>query len=180
MSSIIISGDTSGTATIQAPSVAGTPTLTLPTTSGTIALTSQLPVAGPAFSAYQTSGVSLSSGVYSKVLFQAEEFDTANCYDTSTSKFTPNVAGYYQFNYVLNVSGGTVYRTQLAIYKNGSKVKAVRDASATAGDIENGSVLIYANGSTDYFEFYAYCGGAGATWPGIADTYAQGFLARAA
>jgi hypothetical protein len=36
MSSITISGDTSGTATIAAPTVAGTPTLTLPTVSGNI------------------------------------------------------------------------------------------------------------------------------------------------
>jgi len=36
MSSITISGDTSGTATIAAASTAGTPTLTLPTVSGNI------------------------------------------------------------------------------------------------------------------------------------------------
>lgn len=36
MSNISISGDTSGTVTLQAPAVAGTTTLTLPTTSGTV------------------------------------------------------------------------------------------------------------------------------------------------
>ena len=36
MSSLVVSGDTSGAITIAAPAVAGTPTLTLPTTSGTI------------------------------------------------------------------------------------------------------------------------------------------------
>ena len=36
MSSVVISGDTSGTITIAAPAVAGTTTLTLPTTSGTV------------------------------------------------------------------------------------------------------------------------------------------------
>ena len=40
MASIIISGDTSGSATIQAQAVAGNTILTLPTTSGTIALAS--------------------------------------------------------------------------------------------------------------------------------------------
>jgi hypothetical protein len=39
MSSIVISGDVSGAATISAPSAAGTPTLTLPTTSGTLLTT---------------------------------------------------------------------------------------------------------------------------------------------
>lgn len=36
MASVVISGDTSGTATLQAQAIAGNPVLTLPTTSGTI------------------------------------------------------------------------------------------------------------------------------------------------
>ena len=36
MSSVVIAGDTSGTVTLQAPSVAGTTTLTLPASSGTV------------------------------------------------------------------------------------------------------------------------------------------------
>jgi hypothetical protein len=39
MASIVVSGDTSGTVTLQAPAVAGTTTLTLPSTSGTILTT---------------------------------------------------------------------------------------------------------------------------------------------
>lgn len=42
MSSIVIAGNASGSATISAPADAGTPILTLPTTSGTIALTSDI------------------------------------------------------------------------------------------------------------------------------------------
>jgi hypothetical protein len=40
MASLVISGDTSGTATLQAQAIAGNTTLTLPTTSGTVALQS--------------------------------------------------------------------------------------------------------------------------------------------
>lgn len=40
MASVVISGDTSGTATLQAQAVAGNTTLTLPTTSGNVALQS--------------------------------------------------------------------------------------------------------------------------------------------
>jgi hypothetical protein len=36
MSSVVISGDTSGAITLSAPAVAGTTTLTLPATSGTV------------------------------------------------------------------------------------------------------------------------------------------------
>lgn len=42
MSNLVIAGDTSGSVTLQAQSVAGSPTLTLPTTSGTVALTSDV------------------------------------------------------------------------------------------------------------------------------------------
>ena len=38
MSKLVLSGDTSGSVTLDAPAVSGTTTLTLPTTSGTIAL----------------------------------------------------------------------------------------------------------------------------------------------
>ena len=43
MSSVIISGNTSGTITLDAPAVSGTTTLTLPTTSGTIITTGNIP-----------------------------------------------------------------------------------------------------------------------------------------
>lgn len=39
MASIVISGDTSGAVTIEAPAIAGSPTLTLPTTTGTLVVT---------------------------------------------------------------------------------------------------------------------------------------------
>ena len=41
MSSVVIAGDTSGTITLAAPSVAGTTTLTLPTTNGTVIVGTQ-------------------------------------------------------------------------------------------------------------------------------------------
>ena len=46
MSSVVISGDTSGAITLSAPAVAGTNTITLPAATGTVALTSGLPVSG--------------------------------------------------------------------------------------------------------------------------------------
>jgi len=69
MSSIVVSGDTSGAITIAAPAVAGTNTLTLPASTGTIALTgaavtrSQMPIGSviQVVSATTTSSVSTSS-----------------------------------------------------------------------------------------------------------------------
>lgn len=46
MSSIVVSGDTSGAVTLSAPAVAGTNTLTLPATTGTVVATGTAPLAG--------------------------------------------------------------------------------------------------------------------------------------
>ena len=60
---------------------------------------------GPAFSAYPATAQTLSSsGTQVKLLFATEEFDTASCF--SSSRFTPNVAGYYQINSTVRFDGG--------------------------------------------------------------------------
>jgi hypothetical protein len=46
MSSVKISGDTSGVITVAAPAVSGTNTITMPATTGTMALTSDIPAGG--------------------------------------------------------------------------------------------------------------------------------------
>jgi hypothetical protein len=71
MSSLVISGDTSGSVTLQAPSVSGSTVLTLPSTSGTVSTISGTATAGgvaygngiaTAFTTVGTSGQYLSSG----------------------------------------------------------------------------------------------------------------------
>ena len=136
MSSVIIAGDTSGTVTLQAPSVAGTTTLTLPSTSGTVltSASSTMPAGsvnqaalatgvagnGPAFSAYVNVAQSISAATWTKITFQAKSYDTANCYDNTTNyRFTPNVAGYYYMTASAYVSGGTTAELALTFKKNG-------------------------------------------------------------
>jgi hypothetical protein len=62
MSAVVITGDTSGTVTLQAPAVAGTTTLTLPATNGTIVTTaSGQSLASPAITGTATlNGVNMS------------------------------------------------------------------------------------------------------------------------
>ena len=49
----------------------------------------------PAFNVYLSADQSLSSWATTLITFDTVEFDTANCYNTSTSRFTPTVAGKY-------------------------------------------------------------------------------------
>lgn len=138
---------------------------------------------GPAFSAYQSSNQALSNNAYTKVQFQTKEFDTHNCFDNTTNyRFTPNVAGYYQItaNFGFNVVQST--ECVVGIYKNGSPFKYFGDFRMTALAYMGGTALVYANGSTDYFEIYVYQSSGGSTNSGIGQptTYFQASMVRAA
>lgn len=138
----------------------------------------------PAFSAFRSgSNQSVTSGTWTKVQCQTEEFDTASAYDNATNfRFTPQVAGYYQVNAQLTPTGTSLTRILCAIYKNGAIFKTGGDLVVDARLVL--STLIYLNGSTDYIELF---GLVSATNPGFAvgspaglDTYFQACLVRAA
>jgi hypothetical protein len=182
MSTIVLSGDTSGAITIAAPAVAGTNTLTLPASTGTVALTSQLPVAGPAFGVYLSSNQTISSGTQTKIQFNTEEFDTANCFDSTTNyRFTPTTAGYYQLNLVVG-TGSSTNACVPTIYKNGSAFKQTVYYWASTGVSTNLgiSTIVYLNGSTDYIEFWALQNGGTTFTGGQIATFATGALIRSA
>jgi len=142
---------------------------------------------GPAFSATVENTQTISSGVYTKVTYQVENFDTNNNYDPTTNyRFTPTVAGYYHINWFFQLGAGNFTGYIIAsLYKNGSKIKD--DVFATVSGINTDptagqSALIYMNGTTDYLEVYAYHNaGSNRTLYG-ANIWAEfsGFLARAA
>ena len=155
---LILAGATSGSTTIQATD-AVTQTITLPNNTGTVLTTaSTFAGTGPTFSATQPSAQTLTNNTWTKINVSSEEFDTANCYNTSTYRFTPNVAGYYQVNLRLNLDGGGSSGAAFAvtIWKNGSEYSVNFGASLAGG--YNGSQVcevIYMNGTTDYLEPYA-------------------------
>ena len=118
MSSVVISGNTSGTVTLFAPDVSGTTVLTLPTANGTVLTSASTQVNGPAFSAVPSGSQSITGNVNTKFNYATEQWDTASCYDTSNSRFTPNVAGYYQITGKIRSTG--LCNQAVSIYKNGS------------------------------------------------------------
>jgi hypothetical protein len=133
---------------------------------------------GPAFSAYRaTSAQSFTAGVWSKVQFNAESYDTANCYDSTTNyRFTPNVAGYYSVNLSVNYSIASAASTSgLALYKNASAAKYGPVLQATINNSTTivASYTIYLNGSTDYIEGYTF---SNATTPSVNYTIEQSYF----
>ena len=173
MSSIILTGDTSGTLTVSAPLVAGSNTVTLPAATGTVMVSGNM----PAFAAYQSTGVALTAATWTKITFQTEEYDTNSNFDTS--RFTPTIAGYYQINGAWQFgTGGTV--TGCAIYKNGTIYKQGGQTGGTAGYGGAVSSIVYFNGSSDYVELYGYASSAKTPLATIDATYFNGALVRGA
>lgn len=150
MSSITLLGDTSGSIVIDAPAIAGSGTLTLPRGTATLATD------GPSFSAYPSVSTTLPANTDTKITFDVEVFDTNNCF--ANSRFTPNVAGYYQVNACasMNFWNGIIY--SVLIYKNGSTYQYGQTAyPQTVGGVRASiSSIVYCNGTTDYIEIYGW------------------------
>jgi hypothetical protein len=183
-----LNGSTSGYTEIDAPAVAGSNTLLLPTgngTSGQVLTTNGSGALswtgmGPAFSAVVNSSTTLTGAVWTKIVVGSEEFDTNNNF--ATSRFTPTVAGYYQFVAEFSTDSAAVQDLWISIYKNGSEAKRGplwRTVSGVGGVIQM-SALIYLNGSTDYCESYAYSSVTTTISNNALTGYFQGFLARPA
>jgi hypothetical protein len=189
MSQIKVQGNASGTGnfTIQSPNSNNNRTLTLPDETGTVLTnaTPGVPINGPAFSVVLAASQSINASVNTKLAFASKIFDTNNNFDATTNyRFTPTVAGYYQFTGCFFMPVANTVRTGALIYKNGIETLSNYGTGngINGGQCQNVTGLLYANGSTDYFELYAVQtgGGAASTNSASALTYFQGALVRAA
>jgi hypothetical protein len=158
--------------------VAGGYTVTLPSATGTAMVSGNM----PAFSVYKSAATQTpTSGVFTKVTFDAELFDTNSNFASST--FTPTVAGYYQINAAVDCGSASITRTLLAIYKNGSAYQYVGPYSIASSTefAPNISSVVYCNGSTDYIEIYCRIdGGTVIFYNGQVNTWFNGCLLRGA
>ena len=124
---------------------------------------------GPSFSASFSGSFNYrvpNGGAF--VPFNIVNFDTDNCYNSSTYRFTPTKPGYYQVNTSVGVDpyygywpGGAfdLKSVNVTIYKNGGSGGAWSAGSTTSvasGFSYSVSVpaLVYMNGTTDYLSIY--------------------------
>ena len=162
MGSLVLTGDTSGSVTVAVPAVAGTNTATFPAATGTVMVAGNM----PAFSATGTTQSAPTNNTDTKLIFGTKTgtfgFDTNSNYDAVTNyRFTPTVAGYYQVNAAIQISGvmAATY-ANLKICKNGTANNLqIASANSASNPELVGSVIIYLNGSTDYIEAYQFQSG---------------------
>jgi|688.fasta_scaffold11059_18 hypothetical protein len=113
----------------------------------------------PTVYAYQNVATTLSvpTSTFTKIPLDVESWDSNNNFNTTLYRFTPTVAGYYRINARLNYfpSGGTNFF--VSIFQNAAEVyrgmNVINVAAAAGADVD---CMVYANGSTDYFEFYVF------------------------
>ena len=153
-----------GNLLIAANGTIGVATITNTAITGTITqaqIGSGVSATGPSFSAGAGSTQSISSGVWTKIQVNTEEWDTASCYDNATNyRFTPNVAGYYQVNAGLFISppAGSTSGYILLLYKNGGEhILLDRDQfEIYFNQLTSGSAIVHMNGTTDYIEIFIW------------------------
>ena len=189
MASIISAGTTSGTAlnmtadtsgALQLATGASATTAITIDTSQNVAFAKGFTVgatAAPAFSAYQTTGTSLSAGTTTKVLFDTKKFDTNSNF--ASSRFTPTVAGYYQMNACVFVSGTVSVLLTILSGSSESKSGSLTNIGGQGQSASMVSSVMYFNGSTDYVEIYVYSSNALTTLNGQY-TYFNGCFLRSA
>jgi hypothetical protein len=183
MSSVVISGDTSGTVTVTVPAVSGSNTVTIPAVTGTVMVSSNM----PAFSVYCSTNQTITTATYTKIALNTKEFDTNNNFDNATNyRFTPTVAGYYLISgcVYFNIAPTVFTNGSLHIYKNGSSFKFVNlDVNSTDGHFGSTvTSIVYLNGTTDYIELYVYqgIGSSQNLSGGGSNTYLSGSMVRSA
>ena len=116
---------------------------------------------GPAFQATLTNAQTLNQSTTTTVTFDAENFDTDSCFNTTNYRFTPNKAGYYWIYGQLFLVQGNAARMIVTIDKNGSEYCRLFDLN-TSPNVEwyfNGGITMYLNGTTDYVTISAWLGG---------------------
>lgn len=119
--------------------------------------TQYIPAANlPAFSARSAADQSITTSTFTKITFGTEDYDTNANFASST--FTPTVQGIYAFDGTVHVTGTSVTRVAIALYKNGAEAQRLHDATFGAQSAYTASVAgsVWMNGSTDTMELWVF------------------------
>jgi len=111
-----------------------------------------------AFRAYRNAAYSVVTNT--NLVFDTDSgvgFDVSGWFDTTTGRYTPQVAGYYQLSWAVGTPAGTGTDLTLitTLRKSGTPEVVGGTAvqrSASAPTVSSGSTVVIANGTTDYFE----------------------------
>ena len=135
MSSVVISGNTSGTITLDAPAVAGTTTLTLPATSGTVIVNSGAQTIEFADGSASTPSITNSGDTNTGIFFPAA--DTIAFAEGGAEAMRLTDTGLLQFNSGYG-SVATSYGCRAWVNFNGTGTVAIRGSGNVTSITDNG------------------------------------------
>ena len=165
--------------TTNIESISGSGTVTLGTSGETFTVPTGVTATGfnnPAFQAYQGSTSTYGTSI-TVLTCNTEVFDSNSAYDTSTYRFTPQVAGkYFFYGQIYITSPGTNLTMQCRLSKNASAFAVGDQNSAVNRDqavVAHGIVDL--NGSSDYVDLRGYNSASVATVAGSLYTYFGGY-----
>jgi hypothetical protein len=164
----------SGTSTLQVGST-NTSTITLGVRGDTVNVPSGVTIANsgtatgfggvntPYFYAFNNANQSVSDATVTQVRFNEEVVDTASAFNVSTYRFTPQTAGYYQLHTQVGCDAqnpDSIDLAQIFIRKNGTNITNSfvdgRNDEVGYAQTPSVSVVVQANGSSDYFDVTGY------------------------
>lgn len=118
------------------------------------------------FAARRTTDQLIGNASTVKIQVNTEDYDQDGWYDPTTNyRYTPLVAGYYRLTGSINFfdswNAGTT--AALLLYKNGSLHRTLWKVTdgmniLDGGSVFEGSAIVQANGSSDYFELFCQNG----------------------
>ena len=111
----------------------------------------------PLFRASASTTQTISNNTTTKVAFDTVVYDTNSNYNTSTYRWTPNIAGYYEITIDLVFNGVASGVFAPLLEKNGSSIAAY-DVANFGANYPSGMLtyIVYMNGTTDYVEAFIY------------------------
>ena len=131
-----------------------------------------------------SSAQSIPQTSYTKVEFKTETYDLDGLFDTTTYRYTPQVAGYYYVAFNIILTGqASGYEIYAEIKKNGNSVmKSHSGGSQNYGSLSQADVygIVQCNGSSDYLDAYVWHNNANSASrsPDVNMTRMLGYLVR--
>lgn len=119
---------------------------------------------------YQAGAANTASGAWTKCPIDTNNTDTDSIWNNSSKRFIPTKAGYYIFSGRMRTS--TAGALTLAVGQNGAQAVGIGADIGTCFAI-GGSIVVLANGTTDYFELWYFAGSVRAITTGGFDTWMQ-------
>lgn len=178
----VVSADDTGDLVIKTGGSGGTTALSI-NDSQIATFVNQPVIPVPLFAVRTTTDRATSDQTWWRANFDAVDVDTHGWWDSANYRYVPQIAGYYQFNWLVGAGGTTIVQYYSSLWKNGVGVKSERVLGISANTSTSigtpGSYMLYMNGSTDYVDARGWVDAA-SDWQIGAGSHLQGFLIRAA